>query len=254
MKIRVLGSYGSRLPGHHTSCLLLNGKLLLDAGTVTATLSLTEQLAIDDVLLTHAHLDHMVDLAFLADNVLTLRRSPLRIWAPAPVLDSLHRHLFNDEVWPDFTRLPTPQAPTLRLMPLPSAGETEVAGLRVRWARTNHPVCTAGYHLTDGRASLLHSGDTGATEAVWRLGSQGPPLQMVFVETSFPDRLAALAAASGHLTPALLRGELAKLDREDTPVKIFHIKPQFLDEVVAELNALDDGRLQILHGGEEFSL
>ena len=73
-------------------------------------------------------------------------RSYYCIWAPAPVLDALHRHLFNDEVWPDFTRLPTPQAPTLRLMPLPSAGETEVAGLRVRWARTNHPVCTAGYH------------------------------------------------------------------------------------------------------------
>jgi hypothetical protein len=63
-----------------------------------------------------------------------------------------------------------------------------------------------------------------------------------------------LAAASGHLTPALLRGELTKLGRDELPVKIFHIKPRFRDETVAELNALGDARLQILHGGEEFHL
>lgn len=254
MNIRVLGSYGSRLPGQHSSSLLLNDNLLIDAGTVTAALGLEQQLAIDDVLLTHAHLDHMVDLAFLIDNVLTLRQTPLRIWAPPPVLDALHRHLFNDEVWPDFTRLPTAQAPALRLVPLDAGKENEVAGLRVRWARTNHPVWTAGYYLTDGSAGLLHSGDTGVTGAVWSLARDCPQLKIAFVETSFPNRLAALAEASGHLTPALLRQELAKLGRDAVPVKIFHIKPQFLAEIVAELNALGDGRLQVLHGGEQFSL
>jgi len=254
MKIRVLGSYGSRTPGHHTSSLLINGSLLLDAGTVTATLSLEEQRAIDDVLLTHAHLDHMVDLAFLVDNVLTLRQEPLRLWAPAPVLEALRRHLFNDSIWPDFTRLPSPQAPALRLIPLEEKGETLVAGLQVRWARTTHPVCAAGYCLSEGGTSLLHSGDTGITEGVWHLARECPQLKMAFVETSFPNRLDELATASGHLTPAMLQGELRKLGRDDLPVKVFHIKPQFLEEIVAELNALDDGRLQILRGGEEFFL
>ncbi len=254
MNVRVLGSYGSRMPGHHTSSLLINGRLLLDAGTVTATLTLDEQRAIDDVLLTHAHLDHMVDLAFLVDNVLTLRPEPLRLWAPAPVLETLRRHLFNDAIWPDFTRLPSPQAPALRLIPLEEGRETLVAGLQVRWAQTTHPVCSAGYCLSEGTASLLHSGDTGVTDAVWQLARECPQLKLAFVETSFPNRLADLATASGHLTPAMLQGELRKLGRDDLPVKVFHIKPQFLEEIVAELNALDDGRLQILRGGEDFSL
>lgn len=254
MRIRVLGSDGSRTPGHRTSSLLLNGHLLLDAGTVTAVLSLEEQLAIDDVLLTHAHLDHMVDLAFLVDNVFIRRSTPLRLWAPEPVLAAVRTHLFNDTVWPDFTRLPAAEAPGIVLRPLAPGVVTEVAGVRVRWERTAHPVFTAGYCLTQGEASVLYSGDTGATEALWQLARETPQLRAAFVETSFPDRLALLAAVSGHLTPASLRGELAKLGRDDLPIKIFHIKPLFLDEIVAELNALGDGRLQILSGGEEFFL
>lgn len=251
MEIRVLGSFGSRLPGIYTSSLLLNGSMLLDAGTVTSSLSLEEQVAVDDVLLTHAHLDHMVDLAFLVDNVLTLRRQPLRVWAPEPVLATLRNHLFNDEVWPDFTRLPAPQTPALSLLPLPESGTVEIGGVTVRWARTRHPVVTAGYCLQQDGCGILFSGDTAATEDIWQL-VRGCELSAAFIETSFPNRLQSLAEASGHLTPAMLAGELVKFDRPDVPVKIFHIKPQFLEEVVAELEALGEQRLQVLYGGEIF--
>jgi len=252
VEIRVLGSFGSRLPGIYTSSLLINGSLLLDAGTVTSSLTLEEQTAVDDVLLTHAHLDHMVDLAFLVDNVLTLRDRPLRVWAPQPVLATLRHHLFNDEVWPDFTRLPEVAAPALELVPLPDSGHVEVAGLQVRWARTRHPVVTAGYCLQQGATAVLFSGDTASTEEIWELGRSCDSLCSAFIETSFPNRLQSLAEASGHLTPAMLAGELKKFDRPDVPVKIFHIKPQFLEEVVAELEALGEQRLQVLYGGEIF--
>lgn len=252
MHVQVLGSYGSRTRGFHTSSLLINGTLLLDAGTVTAALSIDEQVAVDDVLLTHAHLDHMVDLAFLVDNCFTLRSSPLRVWAPAPVLEAVHRHLFNNAVWPDFTRLPMPDAPALELIPLRAGSENEIAGLRVCWRQVNHPVFTAGYRLTGGESSVLFSGDTGATDDLWEMGKTSPELKAVFVETSFPNRLAELAEASGHLTPARLRDELIKFDRTDVPVKIFHMKPQFLQEILAELNSLGDDRFQVLQGGEIF--
>jgi len=252
MEIRVLGSFGSRLPGYHTSSLLLNGSLLLDAGTVTAILSLEEQAGVDDVLLTHGHRDHMVDLAFLVDNVITLRQGPLRVWGPEPVLDTLRRHLFNGEVWPDFSKLPAADAPALKFCPLNESGCTEIAGLRVEWRRTNHPVFTAGYLLHGEAGSVLFSGDTGVTEDIWQLGRGRRDLLLAFIETSFPDRLGGLAIASGHLTPSMLQGELAKFDRPDVPVKIFHVKPQFLAEVEAELAALGDLPLEILKGGENF--
>jgi len=252
MQVQVLGSYGSRTPEFNTSSLLINKTLLLDAGTVTAALSLEEQAAVNDVLLTHAHLDHMVDLAFLVDNCLLRRSSPLRVWAPSPVLEAVHRHLFNNEVWPDFTRLPAPAAPALELIPLEAGSEIEIAGLRVCWRRVNHPVFTAGYRLTGGGSSVLFSGDTGATDDLWELGKTSPDLKAVFIEASFPNRLTDLAKASGHLTPAGLREELKKFDRAEMPVKIFHMKPQFLQEIMAELNALGDNRFQVLEGGEKF--
>jgi len=252
VKIRVLGSYGSRLPGFFTSCLLLNDNLLLDAGTVTSSLSLAEQAAVTDVLLTHAHLDHMVDLAFLVDNVLTLQSQPLRVWAPAPVLQTLRDHLFNDQVWPDFTRLPTAEAPALKFCALVEGESVEIAGLEIDWARTCHPVYTAGYCLSDAQGSVLFSGDTSGTEQIWTLGRRCANLKAAFIETSFPNRLQKLADASGHLTPSMLCRELAKFDRSEVPVKIFHIKPQFLEEVVMELEALGEQRLEVLHGGETF--
>lgn len=252
MRIRVLGSHGSRLPGYHTSSMLINDNILLDAGTVTAVLSLAEQAMIDHVILTHAHLDHVVDLAFLADNVFTLRSTPLCIWAPEEVLSSIRSHLFNDEIWPDFARIRVKDFPIVELRPLPVGVESEIGGLSLSWEQTNHPVFTAGYLISSGGNTLLHSGDTSVTENLWQMGHAASGLRLAFVETSFPNRLAAIARASGHLTPEMLKCELVKLDRPELPIKIFHIKPQFLDEILAELHALDDPRLQILHGGEIF--
>ncbi len=252
MKVRVLGSYGSRLPGYATTSFLINERLLVDAGTVSWTLGLEEQLAVEDVLLSHAHLDHMVDLAFLADNVFARRATPVRVWAPEPVLDGVRRHLFNDVVWPDFTRLPSPEAPAIDLRPLPAGEAVHVGGVKVRWVPTHHTVFCAAYLLEKGGRSLLFSGDTAETEEAWILGRSAPDLAAVFVEASFPDRLRNLALASGHLTPAQLGGELVKLGRPEVPVKVFHMKPQYLEDVLRDLAALEGYGLQVLRGGEEF--
>ena len=253
MRIRVLGSHGSRVPGFHTSCMLFNDALLLDAGTVSAILTLEEQARIDHVVLTHAHLDHVVDLAFLVDNVFTLRTAPLRIWGPAEVLASVRNHLFNNEIWPDFSRIQVHGFPLVEFCPLPSGVATEIAGLRFAWVRTNHVVYTAGYLISAEAGSVLHSGDTTTTSELWELGRNSPDLRLAFIETSFPNRLEAIARASGHLTPAMLREELGKLAKPELPVKIFHMKPQFIGELRAELHELHDPRLQILDGGEVFN-
>jgi ribonuclease BN (tRNA processing enzyme) len=252
MKVRILGGHGSKAPGYQATSFLIDDRLLLDAGGVASQLTIPEQLAIDDVLLTHAHWDHIAELPFLIENVFSLRSSPLRIWGPAPVLADLRAHVFNDVLWPDLSRLPSTAAPLISLCPLREGETTEVAGLGIAWVQTSHPVFTAGYRLTDGQGALLFSGDTREDSALWRLAVNCPDLQGVFMETSFPNRLQKLATLVGHMTPATLRQELLRFARPEIPVKIFHMKPQFLEEIVTELEALADDRLHILSGGETF--
>jgi len=252
LDVRVLGSCGSRIPGQQTSCLLIDDHVVVDAGGITAKLSVEEQVGIDHVLISHAHLDHVYDLAFLAENVMARRSSPLKVWAPKEVLDVLQSNLFNDQLWPDLTRLQLAGFPVLELCPLPENEECEVGALKVRWARTNHTVFAAGYLITDETSSILYSGDTSRTERLWELGRSADNLVAVFVETSFPNRLETLAIETGHLTPALLEKELEKLDKPEVPVKIFHMKPQYLEEISAELVSCQM-RCRILEGNERFT-
>jgi glyoxylase-like metal-dependent hydrolase (beta-lactamase superfamily II) len=79
VNVRVLGICGSRVPGHHTRYLLIDENVAIDAGGITAKLSVEDQTAIDHVLVSHAHLDYVYDLAFLADNVMARRTEPLRV-------------------------------------------------------------------------------------------------------------------------------------------------------------------------------
>ena len=253
MKIRVLGCFGSRIPGRFTSSLLIDDKLLLDAGTVSSALSQKEQLALEDIVLTHAHMDHIVDLAFLADNIFG-RPESMRIRAPEQVLEAVHDHLFNDLVWPDFTKLPGKGEPTIKLMPLDESGSGEVNGYQLRWTRTNHTVYTVGYCVRSNSGSMFYSADTTTTDDLWQMARETEDLKIAFIEASFPNRMEHLAKISGHLTPAMMKEELKKFGDRDIPIKVFHMKPQFLEELQDELASLGDDRLQVLDGGEEFQI
>lgn len=252
MDVRVLGSCGSRVPGHQTSCLLVNGEVVVDAGGITAKLSVDEQAVINHVLISHAHLDHVYDLAFLADNVMASRTSPLSVWAPEEVLTVLKKNLFNDQIWPDLTQVNLAGFPVIELCSLEEGVINKVGPLEVCWARTNHPVFSAGYLLRHADAAILYSGDTTTTDELWQLAKDEEKLQAVFVETSFPDRLASLAVETGHLTPSLLASELVKLDKSQVAVKIFHMKPQYLQEISSDLKAHRIS-CQILSGNERFT-
>ena len=59
MKIRVLGCSGAIAKDCRTTSFLIDSDVLVDAGTGVGDLSLQEMQGIDDVLLTHSHLDHV---------------------------------------------------------------------------------------------------------------------------------------------------------------------------------------------------
>ncbi|MGD0265212.1 MAG: 3',5'-cyclic-nucleotide phosphodiesterase [Candidatus Methylomirabilota bacterium] len=248
MKYRVLGCSGGEAPGFRLSSFLVEDRLLIDTGSVAVALEVSEQARIDHILLTHSHLDHTGGLPLLADNIFGMRAAPVQVHGMAPTLDGVRRNLLNDVLWPNFTRIPSNAFPTLLYREVPEDGPFELAGFTITAIRVNHTVECAAYFIQGRAGTLLHIGDTGPTEAVWGHARTVHRLLAVCVETTFPNRLQEIAEASGHLTPQGLDKELEKLDR-DVPVFVYHLKPHFRSEILAELKRLRRRALHVLEDG-----
>jgi ribonuclease BN (tRNA processing enzyme) len=253
MKLRVLGCSGGELPGHRTTCFLIGDRLAIDAGALTASLDLEALLRLDDVVLTHSHFDHIKDVPLLADLVVGHRRKPVRIHASTECARALHAHVFNGQLWPDFTRIPSPAAPAIRIMPFRPDRAFRAGGLAFRPVEVSHPVESVGFLVSDGRSELAISGDTGPTSAFWRRAQAARRLRALLVELSFPNELQGLADVSGHLTPSTLGGELAKLGRRDVPVLLYHLKPSYLARLRREVAALRIPGVRVLEVGDRFT-
>ncbi|HEY7168046.1 MAG TPA: 3',5'-cyclic-nucleotide phosphodiesterase [Candidatus Binatia bacterium] len=252
MKLRVLGCSGGQVPGRKLSCFLVDDSLLLDAGSASSALSLRAQENIKDVLITHIHLDHVLSLGMLADNLYGKCQTSINLWGTAEIIEGLKKYFFNDHIWPDFTRLTdhTQCVPVMRLCELLPEQRTEVGNHAVTPVRVNHVIPTLAYFLENRDKTLLHIGDTAATDAVWRRAQNTAGLCAIVVETSFPNRLQDIADSSLHLTPQSLARELEKLGNRDVPILVTHLKPAFRKEIVAELKHLKDSRVRILRDGD----
>ncbi|MBL8365479.1 MAG: 3',5'-cyclic-nucleotide phosphodiesterase [Comamonas sp.] len=258
MSLRVLGCSGAIAAGCHTTAFLLDGCTLIDAGSGVGELSLDALTAIDDVLLSHSHLDHVLGIPLLADSVMRRRRQagkgPIRVHGLPETLQALRDHLFNGVIWPDFSRLPTPEAPALRLVPLAIGQVLEVSGRRIEVLPALHTVPACGYAVRHRQAPLwwAYTGDTGPNPALWqRLAKL--PLSHLVIETAFSDDECMLAAQAQHHCPRTLLAELAQFHQPSCAVWLTHIKPGELRAVMAGLQQAQQP-LQALLTGQCFQL
>lgn len=251
MRVQTLGCFGGEALGCQLTCLLVDGRLLLDAGSVTASLSIDAQAAIDHILVTHAHISHVVGLAYLADNLCRVRSRPIEIWSIPPVLRQLKTHLLNGVLWPDFSVIPSPLRPTLSFHELVEGRPHQIGQHEVTAVAVHHTVEAVGYVISDGASSLLYQGDSGPTTELWRLANRTANLDAIIAETSFPNRFGDLAIRTGHLTPELLRAELSQL-KVQASVYAQHMKPQYFSEIVGELVALSNPPVLPLDQGKTY--
>jgi len=236
MEWHVLGSFGGLSPRCRMTSFLINGELALDAGSITQALELEDQKRITRVVLTHSHLDHTASIPFLVENIFGDQRQALEILVTPQVMHTVKRHLFNNDTWPDFTRIPNDLLPALKLVQVEPRATFAVNGLRLTPIPVHHTVPTHGYLVEDEGGVVLFTSDTGPTEEVWEVANRTPNLRAVIVEVSFPTRMQRVADVSLHLTPTTLSGELAKLKR-DVPVYLYHLKPSCLAELREEIAA-----------------
>ena len=187
----------------------------------------------------------MASLPILVENAFDGGPDPVTVHGNPEVLDSLRRDVFNGRAWPDFIAMSAEQGLFLRLNPIESGRPLALQGQRITPVAVDHAVPTLGFLVDDGDCCIAIASDTGPTEEFWRLARGEPRLRAVFLEASFPDAMAGLAATSKHLTPALFAVEVRKLGRDDVDLVAVHIKARFRDQVGRELAALGLPRLAI---------
>jgi len=239
MKLRVLGCHGGELPKCRTTCFLLDDVLSVDAGALCATLPLEKLEKVDNICITHSHFDHVKDLPLLADLIVGRRNKPVVVHASMECAKTLREDVFNNRLWPDFTRIPTKAKPVIRIEPFKIGSTFKIGKYQVRTIPVTHPVESCGFIITNGKSSLAVSGDTGPTFALWDAMNETKNLKAILLETSFPNELQGLADISGHLTPNTLRDELKKLrHRNGTEILLYHLKPAFVPQLKREIREM----------------
>lgn len=241
MNIRVLGCSGSIAAGSRTTSFLLDDDILIDAGSGVGDLTLQEMARVDHILLSHSHLDHVLAVGLLADSVMRLRRAagkpPIQVHALGATIEALRQHIFNNVIWPDFTRLPSAEAPVLAFERFDVGDVLTLAGRCIEVLPAAHTVPAVGFAvLPASGAAWVFTGDTGPNPALWaRLRTM--KVGTLVIETAFSDDERAVAELSRHLCPSTLGRELRQLADSDTQVLITHVKPGEVAAVMAEVGA-----------------
>ena len=188
MQVRVLGCSGAIARDCRTTSFLIDGRILIDAGTGVGDLTLDEMQAVDDVFLTHSHLDHIAALPMMLDAVASRRAEPLRLHALPDTIAALQQHIFNDVIWPDFSRIPSQTRPFVRYQPLQMGQCLQVAGVDIEVLPARHTVPAVGYAARGETGWWVFSGDTGGhCPEFWQRVNQ-LPLAALVIETAFSNR------------------------------------------------------------------
>ncbi len=251
MQIRVLGCSGAIAAGCRTSAFLLDDDVLIDAGTGVGDLSLDALARIDHVLISHSHLDHVLSLGLMADAVMRRRAgcAPIQVHALPETIEALRAHIFNGVIWPDFTRLPSSEAPMLAFSPIEVGQVLTLGERRIEVLPAHHTVPAVGYAVHGSEGAWVYTGDTGPNSALWeRLNTLR--VASLVIETAFSDEERQLARISRHLCPAALGRELHQL-AQPADVYITHIKPGESEAVMAQIAELGSRhRIHTLAAGD----
>lgn len=252
MEIQVLGSYGGESPDCRMTCLLINGTIALDAGSLSQVLSIERQVAVRSIVLSHSHMDHINSLPFFIENVYGRGDGAIDIYSSPATVYAIRKYLFNNATWPDFTRLPNHLLPAMRFEEIQDEQAFTIAGVTFTPIPVNHVVPTHGFLIEQNGAAVLWSSDTGPTQRLWEVANQTPSLKALCIDVSFDNSMQRIADVSLHLTPQDLQRELHKLERR-VPVLVHHLKPPCIEKLVPEIAALGNPDVSFLEQGKTYT-
>ncbi|MCD6280388.1 MAG: MBL fold metallo-hydrolase [Deltaproteobacteria bacterium] len=248
MRVEILGCSGSVMKGFNTTSIMVNGSLLIDAGSAATIMEDKDVLNIKDILLTHSHIDHIKDLPFILESIFSSNNGSVCIWASQRTIDTLEEHVFNGLIWPGAQELMGEQGHRLNFKAIGNVVQ-DIQGLHVQAIEANHIPGALSFIVEENGKSVFFSGDTMFNQGVLEhLKSIGNDLRACFIETSFPDRMKDLARRSRHLTPSMAWEWIGAEVHGNALVVAYHIKPRYHDEVIADL----PNGMEYITGGEVF--
>ena len=258
MKIQLLPSTfdenGCASPRQHLSCLIIDDCVAIDAGSLAMATSTEQKKQIRDVVLTHAHLDHIAGLPLFIDDLFANLKEPIRIFATPEVIEVLEKNIFNWSVYPRFSELKNRNGAVLQYQSFKTEKEFTVKHLRFKAIPVNHKVPAVGFIVSDNDLTCAVTGDTTLTDAFWEALNKEENINTLLIECAFPDQLEELALTSHHLTPAKLKKELTKLKHQNCQVYVINIKPMYFEDVVSQIENLKIKNLEVLKVGKIYTL
>jgi ribonuclease BN (tRNA processing enzyme) len=255
MKIQLLPSTfdenGRASARQHLSCLIIDDLVAFDAGSLAMSVNETQRKQVRDIVLTHAHLDHIAGLPLFIDDLFASLEKPIRIHASPEVIEILERDIFNWSVYPRFSELQNSFGAVIDYCPFELEKEFAVRHLRVKAVSVNHKVPSVGFVISDKKNTVAMSGDTAEIGRFWEFVNREKNLSAILVECAFPNELNDLATISYHMTPQTLKQELQKL-AFDCPVYLINIKPMYFEQVIRQIADLQIENLKVLEVGKIF--
>ncbi|MBT5934627.1 HD domain-containing phosphohydrolase [Sulfurimonas sp.] len=235
--ISILGAYGTKAKGFGTSSFALDKINVIDAGNLLEALD-EECSFIENIWITHSHLDHIADIAYILDNYFSLRTKTLNIIGLPETIETIRKHYLNNLIWPDFSKIALDNSSEMALKytiieigkeyPLDDTSS-------IKAFPTDHTVDSCGYIYKKNSTAVIITADTYSLSSLIAEVEDDKSINSMVIECSFPSEMESLAIVSKHLTPKILFEKLKKLKRDDIDLYINHIKPMFLFKIIAEI-------------------
>ena len=142
------------------------------------------------ILLSHAHLDHVVGLTFLLDALAVTQLERVLLIGEEEKLDAVRRHLYDPLLFP--------VEPSMEFQSLPDrSGEMSINGANVSWFPLEHPGGSIGFRIEHDDRRLSYVTDTVARPDADYL-SIIEDSDLLLHECYFNDDLSEFAQETGH--------------------------------------------------------
>ena len=232
LTLEILGCDGSACRGHKTTSVLVGDNLVIDAGTGVFRLLPSQLVECDNLLITHAHLDHTVALPFMADII--AGRKTLNVYGLPETNSTIRNSLLNGEVFPSMHFLKAGGKKIVQFHDIKPYERYKIGGVDLTVLPVEHLVPTVAFCIHGSKSDFMFISDIyDAPEPVWEFIRENKRITQMSIETCFPnameqfgDRLetsdAEIAAPVVAQTPAEAEDQIVYLPYQSAVSSYHH--------------------------------